>query len=92
MLYVPGLTSLEEITSADFLSGPAGQRPGPSRRSAGAELAAAGVRRISVGGAFAFVALGAVSPPPLELRDQGTYGFWEQAKVGGRAAGSAFTT
>ena len=39
-----------------------------------AELAAAGVGRISVGGAFAFAALGAVVDAARELLDEGTYG------------------
>ena len=39
------------------------------------ELAAAGVRRISVGGAFARAALGAFVRAALEVRDQGTFGF-----------------
>jgi 2-methylisocitrate lyase-like PEP mutase family enzyme len=56
------------------------------------ELDAAGVRRISVGGAFAYVALGAVVAAARELRDQGTYGFWEQAKIGVSATRSAFGT
>jgi 2-methylisocitrate lyase-like PEP mutase family enzyme len=44
------------------------------------ELAAVGVRRVSVGGAFAFAALGALVEAARELRDEGTYGFWELAK------------
>jgi 2-methylisocitrate lyase-like PEP mutase family enzyme len=39
------------------------------------ELAAAGVRRISVGGAFARAALGAFVRAAREVRDQGTFGF-----------------
>jgi len=46
-----------------------------------AELAEAGVSRISVGGSFAFAALGALLSAATELREQGTYGF--------RAAGAA---
>jgi hypothetical protein len=38
------------------------------------------------------VALGAVAAAARELRDQGTYGFWDQAKVGVSAAPSAFGT
>jgi 2-methylisocitrate lyase-like PEP mutase family enzyme len=55
-----------------------------------AELAAAGVARISVGGAFAFAALGAVVEAATELRQAGTYGYLEQAGRGRTAAGSAF--
>ena len=55
------------------------------------ELAAAGVARVSVGGAFAFAALGAVVEAAEELRGPGTYGFSDRARTGGAAARSAFT-
>ena len=54
------------------------------------ELAAAGVSRVSVGGAFAFAALGAVVEAANELQEAGTYGFWQHAGIGRNAAGSAF--
>jgi 2-methylisocitrate lyase-like PEP mutase family enzyme len=56
------------------------------------ELAALGVSRISVGGAFAVAAYGALVNAATELREQGTYGYWELTKTGGRAVRSAFTT
>jgi 2-methylisocitrate lyase-like PEP mutase family enzyme len=46
------------------------------------ELAEAGVRRISVGGAFAFAAYGAMIEAARELRDQGTYGYWARTEIG----------
>ena len=55
-----------------------------------ADLAALGVRRVSVGGAFAFVALGSVLEAARELLDKGTYGYWETARPGGTAARAAF--
>ena len=55
-----------------------------------ADLAAAGVSRVSVGGAFAFAALGAVVEAATELRQSGTYGFWRHASAGRDAAGPAF--
>jgi 2-methylisocitrate lyase-like PEP mutase family enzyme len=55
-----------------------------------AELASAGVSRISVGGAFAFAALGAVVSAATELRDQGTYGYWANSAAGAAAARRAF--
>jgi 2-methylisocitrate lyase-like PEP mutase family enzyme len=55
------------------------------------ELATVGVARVSVGGGFAFAALGAVVEAAAELRDAGTYTFWDRAVVGARAAASAFT-
>jgi len=42
------------------------------------ELAEAGVARISVGGAFTWVALAALVDAARELMDHGTYGFWEK--------------
>ena len=52
----------------------------------------AGVRRVSVGSAFAFAALGAVAEAAHELREQGTYGFLDRAAAGRCAARAAFTT
>jgi 2-methylisocitrate lyase-like PEP mutase family enzyme len=54
------------------------------------ELAALGVRRVSVGGAFAFAALGALVEAGEELRGAGTYSYFERSAVGGRAARAAF--
>ena len=90
VLYAPGLRRPGDITrlvaSVD--------RPVNVLAVAGAppvaELAAAGVSRVSVGGAFAFAALGAVVEAAGELRQAGTYGFWERAGTGRTAAGSAF--
>jgi hypothetical protein len=50
------------------------------------------VSRISIGGAFAYAALGAVVEAAEELSDEGTYTFWERASVGAKAARAAFTT
>ena len=55
-----------------------------------AELAAAGVSRISVGGSFAFAALGAVVRAATELRERGTYGYREGSAAGAAAARRAF--
>jgi 2-methylisocitrate lyase-like PEP mutase family enzyme len=55
-----------------------------------AELAKAGVARISVGGAFAFAAVGAVVAAATELREQGTYGWRAGAAAGAAAARRAF--
>ncbi|HET7516972.1 MAG TPA: hypothetical protein VFN05_04600, partial [Actinomycetes bacterium] len=40
--------------------------------------------------AFAFAAVGAVVEAATELREAGTYGFWQHASTGRTAAGSAF--
>ncbi len=55
-----------------------------------AELAALGVSRISVGGSFAFAALGALVEAGEELQEHGTYGFLERSQKGIRLAREAF--
>ena len=56
-----------------------------------AELAEIGVKRVSVGGAFAFAALGALAEAGRELLEKGTYGLWDLAGPGSAAAAAAFT-
>jgi 2-methylisocitrate lyase-like PEP mutase family enzyme len=55
-----------------------------------AGLAALGVKRISVGGAFAYAALAGLVDAGREFLDAGTLGFWDRAAVGGAAARAAF--
>lgn len=50
----------------------------------------AGVSRVSVGGAFAFAALGALADAAAELRDQGTYGYLAGSATGRQVVGPAF--
>jgi hypothetical protein len=57
---------------------------GPSPPPPAAALAAAA--SISVGGAFAFAALGALVEAATELRDQGSYGYPQRARRGVEAA------
>jgi 2-methylisocitrate lyase-like PEP mutase family enzyme len=54
------------------------------------ELAKLGVARVSVGGAFAFAAIGAAVEAGRELLEQGTYGYFERTATGGKAARAAF--
>jgi 2-methylisocitrate lyase-like PEP mutase family enzyme len=92
VLYAPGLRSLDDIgrlvASVD--------RPvnvlGGAGVPAVAELAGAGVSRVSVGGGLAFAALGAVVEAATELRQAGTYGFSDHAASGRNAARSAFAS
>jgi 2-methylisocitrate lyase-like PEP mutase family enzyme len=56
------------------------------------ELAALGVARVSVGGSFAFAALGTLVEAASELRDRGTYGYRDRMAVGIRAARDAFSS
>lgn len=90
VLYAPGLGRLEDIqqvvSSVDRPVNVLG-RPGAPSVS---ELAAVGVRRVSVGGAFAYAALGAAVEAARELLDEGTYGYFERAGIGLKAARSAF--
>ena len=91
VLYAPGLRTLDEITTVvgsvgrplNVLTWPGGPTV--------AELAAAGVRRISVGGALSYVSMAAVADAARELLGPGTLGFLEQARAGRAAAHAAFT-
>jgi 2-methylisocitrate lyase-like PEP mutase family enzyme len=90
VLYAPGLRRIEDISEVvASVDRPVNvlARPGAPPVS---ELAAAGVSRVSVGGAFAFAALGAAAAAGRELLEQGTYTFWELAAAGVEAAHSAF--
>ena len=57
-----------------------------------AQLAALGVKRVSVGGGFAFTAYGAAVEAARELLTDGTYGFSEMVAVGAKAARAAFAS
>jgi 2-methylisocitrate lyase-like PEP mutase family enzyme len=91
VLYAPGLTSLDEIATLvrEVAPKPVNVLARPGAPSVG-ELASVGVARVSVGGAFAFAAAGAVVAAARELLEEGTYGFWDTAKVGAKAAHDAF--
>jgi 2-methylisocitrate lyase-like PEP mutase family enzyme len=90
VLYAPGLRRLEDIGRlVAAVDRPVNVLALPGAPPV-AELAAAGVGRVSVGGAFAFAALGAVVEAATELRQAGTYGFWDRAGPGADAASSAF--
>ncbi len=81
VLYAPGLTKLSDIQSVvSSVDRPLNVLALPGGPSV-AELAEAGVRRISVGGAFAYAAYGALIEAARELADEGTYGFWDRAKL-----------
>jgi 2-methylisocitrate lyase-like PEP mutase family enzyme len=92
VLYAPGLTRLDDIRQVvASVDRPVNvlARPGVPAVS---ELAAAGVGRVSVGGGFAFAALGALVEAARELREDGTYRFWERAAVGAKGVAAAFAT
>ncbi len=91
VLYAPGLRRLEDISQVirevDRPVNILALEDVPPV----AELAAAGVSRISVGGAFAFAAIEAVVSAATELREQGTYGFRAGSAAGAAAARRAFS-
>ena len=91
VLYAPRVTTLEDLrTLVSSVDLPVNVLALPGVPSV-AELAEIGVKRVSVGGAFAFAALGAVAQAGRELLEQGTYSFWDLAASGGAAARTAFT-
>jgi 2-methylisocitrate lyase-like PEP mutase family enzyme len=91
VLYAPGITRAEDIRRVVAEV----DRPVNVLARHGVppvvELATLGVSRVSVGGAFAFAALGQLVLAARELREQGTYGFTEQAAIGMNVARSALT-
>ncbi len=90
VLFAPGLPSLEAIRTVC-----AAVAPRPVNVLAGikglafsvAELEAAGVRRISLGGALARTALGALIGAGREMREKGTFSFVEHAAPTAEVAG-----
>jgi 2-methylisocitrate lyase-like PEP mutase family enzyme len=91
VLYAPGLVDIADIRQVIREV----DRPVNVLALAGApavrELAGAGVSRISVGGSFAFAALGALVGAATELRDQGTYGYLTRSAAGRNAIRDAFS-
>jgi 2-methylisocitrate lyase-like PEP mutase family enzyme len=90
VLFAPGLTSAQDIRqvveSVDRPVSVLALRGAPST----GELATLGVARVSVGGSFAFAALGGLREAAEELRDRGTYGYLERTALGVQAARAAF--
>jgi 2-methylisocitrate lyase-like PEP mutase family enzyme len=90
VLFAPGVTDLDEVRQlVAAVDRPVNVLPGPGAPTV-AELGEVGVKRISVGGGFAFAALAGVVDAARELRHQGTYGFRERSRIGLTAAREAF--
>ncbi len=90
VVYAPGLTDLGDIRR---VTAEVGAPVNVLTRTGGptvCELAAAGVARISVGGAFAFVGLAAVAEAAGEFLHEGTISFTERAGAGSTLAQQAF--
>ncbi len=90
VLFAPGLASADQIRAVlSSVNAPLSVLilPGvPPVR----ELAELGVRRVSVGGAFAFTAYGALVRAAREILDEGTYSLAELAVAGHDAVNAAF--
>jgi 2-methylisocitrate lyase-like PEP mutase family enzyme len=90
VLYAPGLTDLADIHQVvNSVDRPVNVLATPGGPPV-SDLTAAGVRRVSVGGAFAFAALGALVQAATEVKEHGTYGFSDLARIGRAAARDAF--
>jgi 2-methylisocitrate lyase-like PEP mutase family enzyme len=90
VLYAPGLSDPADIRAVvHAVDRPINVLATPSAPAVG-ELAALGVARVSVGGAFAYAALGALGEAAREFRDEGSYGFGARAVAGRKLAGNAF--
>jgi 2-methylisocitrate lyase-like PEP mutase family enzyme len=86
VLYAPGLVDIADIAEVvDAVDRPVNVLFRPQGPNV-AELAELGVSRVSVGGALAYVALGAAIDAAREFLEEGTYGWADAATVGGRAA------
>ncbi len=90
VLYAPGLANIDDIRQVVAST----DRPVNVLVRAGlpsvAELAEAGVARVSIGGAFSHVALAALARAGRELLDDGTYAFMDLAAEGRDHATAAF--
>ena len=80
VLYAPGLTDADDIRRVvESVDRPVNVLALPGVPPV-TELGRLGVRRVSVGGGFAKVALGALATAARELLDEGTYGYWTTAR------------
>jgi len=92
VLFAPGITAPDEIRHVvNSVDRPVNVLVRPGMPDVD-ELASLGVARVSVGGAFCYAGLGAVTEAALELLEEGTYGYWEQAAVGMKRVREAFST
>jgi 2-methylisocitrate lyase-like PEP mutase family enzyme len=79
VLYAPGLRTREEVaTLVKSVDRPVNVLMGPGGATV-ADLAALGVRRVSVGGSLARAAFGGFLKASRELKERGTFGFTAEA-------------
>ncbi|HEX8282422.1 MAG TPA: isocitrate lyase/phosphoenolpyruvate mutase family protein [Pyrinomonadaceae bacterium] len=87
VLYAPGLTTLEEVRLVTgALSKPVNVLAPPLGGVTVAELAEAGAKRISLGGALARAALTALLRAGAEIRERGSFGWASDLASGGEVA------
>jgi 2-methylisocitrate lyase-like PEP mutase family enzyme len=90
VVYAPGITRATDIRDVvSSVDRPVNVLTFPGVPTV-AELADLGVARISVGGAFAFAAMGALVEAAKELRTDGTYGYLRRAGIALQAIQTAF--
>lgn len=90
VLYAPWMVSAEEIRQlVDSVDLPVNVLARPEAPSV-TELGELGVKRISVGGAFALAGLASLVRAASEFRDEGTYGFFEEVGEAVAIRDSAF--
>jgi 2-methylisocitrate lyase-like PEP mutase family enzyme len=91
VLFAPGLASADQIRAVlSSIDAPLSVLMLPGVPPVG-ELAELGVRRVSVGGAFAFTAYGALVRAAREILDDGTFSLTEFALAGRDAVHAAFS-
>jgi 2-methylisocitrate lyase-like PEP mutase family enzyme len=90
VVYAPGVTAADDIRRlVESVGVPVNVLALPSVPPV-TELAAIGVKRISVGSGFNLVGIAAVAAAARELLDAGTYGFWDVAGEGVQLRNEAF--
>jgi 2-methylisocitrate lyase-like PEP mutase family enzyme len=90
VVFAPGIVTAEQIRAVvDSVDVPVSVLARPGCPSV-AELAELGVRRVSVGGSFAFAAYAALVDAARELQGAGTYGYLEAAGRGSAMVRSTF--
>ncbi|HWS47567.1 MAG TPA: isocitrate lyase/phosphoenolpyruvate mutase family protein, partial [Acidimicrobiia bacterium] len=86
VLYAPGISAASDLRSlVSSVDLPVNVLALPAVPPV-AELTEIGVKRVSVGGAFAWAALGAAADAARELLEQGTYGYWDVTARGAAIA------
>ncbi|GMQ84516.1 MAG: isocitrate lyase/phosphoenolpyruvate mutase family protein [Acidimicrobiia bacterium] len=91
VLYAPGLTEVGDIRAVvEAVDLPVNVLALPGAPNV-QELAAVGVKRISVGSGFSLVGLAAIAEAASEFLNEGTYRFWQTAAAGVEARDTAFS-